>query len=147
MHSLVRFANIAAGGHFTTADLYAPALDALGRTESEYSLASFRYDLSKLPAKGWIERIPKSRRYRLVGKGYSICVAFLKLFARIYAPLTAGLLAPFRRDRVLEQEKRCELDRLYQKVGDDLNALLERLAFESLLKPSQMRTKFSLRAL
>ena len=32
MHSLVRFANIAAGGHVTTADLYAPALDALGRT-------------------------------------------------------------------------------------------------------------------
>jgi len=124
MHSLVRFANIAAGGHFTTADLYAPVLDALGRTESEYSLASFRYDLSKLRAKGLIERIPKSRRYRLVGKGYSICVAFLKLFERIYAPLTAGLLAPFRRDRVLEQEKRCELDRLYQKVGDDLNALL-----------------------
>ena len=124
MHSLVRFANIAAGGHFTTADLYAPALDALGRTESESSLASFRYDLSKLRAKGLIERIPKSRRYRLVGKGYSICVAFLKLFERIYAPLTAGLLAPFRRDRVLEQEKRCELDRLYQKVGDDLNALL-----------------------
>jgi hypothetical protein len=32
MHSLVRFAHIAAGGRFTTADLYAPALDALGRT-------------------------------------------------------------------------------------------------------------------
>jgi len=47
MHSLVRFANAAAGGRFTTADLYAPALDALGRTEAEYSLASFRYDLSK----------------------------------------------------------------------------------------------------
>lgn len=124
MHSLVRFANIAAGGDFTTADLYTPALDALGRTEAEYSLASFRYDLSKLRAKGLIERIPKSRRYRLVGKGYSICVAFLKLFERIYAPLTAGLLAPFRGDRMLQEEKRCELDRLYQRVGDDLNALL-----------------------
>jgi hypothetical protein len=42
MHSLVRFANIAASGRFTTADLYHPALDALGRTESQYSLASFR---------------------------------------------------------------------------------------------------------
>lgn len=124
MHSLVRFANIAAGAHFTTTDLYAPALDALGKTEAEYSLASFRYDLSKLRAKGLIERIPKSRRYHLVGKGYSICVAFLKLFERIYAPLTAGLLAPFRGDRILEDAKRCELDRLYQRVGDDLNALL-----------------------
>ena len=124
MHSLVRFAPIAGGGKFTTADLYAPALDALARTEAEYSLASFRYDLSKLRAKGLVERIPRSRRYRLVGKGYSICVAFLKLFEKIYAPLTAGLLQPFRGDRMLAEEKRCELDRLYQRVCDDLDALL-----------------------
>lgn len=124
MHALVRFANIAAGGKFTTADLYLPALDALGKTEADYSLASFRYDLSKLRAKGLVERIPHSRRYRLVGKGYSICVAFLKLFEKIYAPLTAGLLKPFRRDCVLAEEKRCALDRLYQRVSDDLNALL-----------------------
>jgi hypothetical protein len=125
MHALVRFANIAAGGRFTTADLYGPALHALGRTEAEYSLASFRYDLSKLRAKGLVERIPKSRRYRLVGKGYSICVAFLKLFEKIYAPLTAGLLTPFRGDQLLAEEKRCELDRLYQRVCDDLESLLQ----------------------
>lgn len=124
MHALVRFANVAAGGKFTTANLYVPALDALGRTEAEYSRASFRYDLSKLRAKGLVERIPHSRRYRLLGKGYSICVAFLKLFERIYAPLTAGLLKPFRGDRVLAEEKRCELDRLYQRVCDDLDARL-----------------------
>jgi hypothetical protein len=124
MHSLVRFANVAAGGQFTTLDLYTPALNALGRTEAEYSLASFRYDLSKLRAKGLVERIPHSRRYRLIGKGYSICVAFLKLFEKIYAPLTAGLLAPFRGDRALAEGKRCELDRLYQRVCDDLDSLL-----------------------
>src|SRR6202035_5349723 len=39
MHALVRFSNIAAGGRFTTADLYAPTLDTLGLTESQYSLA------------------------------------------------------------------------------------------------------------
>jgi hypothetical protein len=124
MHSLVRFANVAAGGRFTTADLYVPALDALGATDAEYSLASFRYDLSKLRAKGLVERVPKSRRYRLVGKGYAICVAFLKLFEKIYAPLTAGLLAPFRGDRMLAEEKRGELDRLYQHICDGLDALL-----------------------
>jgi hypothetical protein len=124
MHSLVRFANIAAGGQFTTVDLYAQALDALGRTEPEYPLASFRYDLAKLRAKGLVERIPHSRRYRLVGRGYSICMAFLKLFEKIYAPLTAGLLAPFRGDRAVPEEKRCVLDRLYQRVSDDLNDLL-----------------------
>jgi len=106
----------------TTADLYAPALDALGLTEAQYSLASFRCDLSKLRAKGLV---PRSRRYQLVGKGYSICVVFLKLFERIYAPLTAGLLAPFRGDRIQREEKRCELDRLYQRISDDLGALLQ----------------------
>jgi hypothetical protein len=124
MHSPVRFANIAAGGRFTTADLYGPAVEALGVSESQYALASFRYDRSKLRAKGLVETIPHSRRYRLVGKGYSICVAFLKLFEKIYAPLTAGLLAPFRGDRLLAEEKRCALDRLYQRICDDLDALL-----------------------
>ena len=92
-------------------------------TESHYSLASLRYDLSKLRAKGLVEKIPHSRRYRLAGKGYSICVAFLKLFEKIYAPLTAGLLAPFRSDRLLAEEKRCALDRLYQRICDDLDQL------------------------
>jgi hypothetical protein len=121
MHSLVRFANIAAGG---TADLYAPALEALGQTEAQYSPASFRYDLSKLRAKGLVEMVPGSRRYRLVGKGYSICLVFLELFEKIYAPLAAGLPMPFRGDRVLADEKRCQLDRLYQRVCDNLDALL-----------------------
>ena len=79
---------------------------------------------SKLRAKRLVERIPHSRRYRLVGAGYSICVAFLKLFEKIYAPLTAGLLAPFSGDRALPEEKRCELDRLYNRICDDLDALL-----------------------
>jgi hypothetical protein len=73
MHSLVRFANLAAGGSFTTADLYPPARDALGLTESRYSLASFRYDLSKLRAKGLVEKLPRSRRYRLAGICLSGC--------------------------------------------------------------------------
>jgi hypothetical protein len=124
MHSLVRFANIAAGSAFTTAALYVPALDTLGVSGTQYSLASFRYDLSKLRAKGLVEKVPHSRRYRLVGKGYSICLVFLKLFEKIYAPLTAGLLTPFRGDHILVEEKRCQLDRLYQRVTDDLDALL-----------------------
>lgn len=125
MHSLVRFANIAAGGSVTTADLYAPTLQALGLTESQYSLAALRYDLAKLRAKDLLERVPHSRRYRLVGNGYSICLVFLKLFEKVYAPLTAGLLAPFRGDRILVEEKRCQLDRLYQRISDDLESILQ----------------------
>jgi hypothetical protein len=124
MHALVRYANIAAGSTFTTADLYPPVLHALGLPQSQYSLASLRYDLSKLRAKGLLEKLPHSRRYRLATKGFSICVLFLKLFERIYAPLTAGLLKPFAGDRNLAPDKRCQLDRLYQRLTDDLDALL-----------------------
>ena len=61
MHALVRFAHIAAGDTFTTRDLHAPAAAALDAT----STGSLRYDLSKLRAKGLIERVPHTRRYRL----------------------------------------------------------------------------------
>ena len=131
MHALVRYANIAAGSTFTTADLYPSVLDALGLPQSQYSLASLRYDLSKLRAKGLLEKLPHSRRYRLAHKGYSICVLFLKLFERIYAPLTAGLLKPFAGDRNLASDKRCQLDRLYQRLTDDLDALLSAVGLKT----------------
>src|SRR6516164_2154053 len=61
---------------------------------ADYRLSALRYDLSELRAKGLVEKIPHSRRYRLSPHGYRICLLFLKLFARVYAPLTAGLLRP-----------------------------------------------------
>jgi len=85
---------------------------------------SLRYDLGKLRAKGLVEKLPKSRRYRLCSEGYSICLLFLKLFERIYSPLTAALLQPYRPDTKLDSQKRTQLDRLYQKVVDDLEKLL-----------------------
>src|SRR5580704_221959 len=78
----------------------------------------------KLRAKALVEKLPKSRRYRLCPQGYSICLVFLKLFERIYSPLAAGLLQPYRADSKLQRHKRTQLDRLYQKVVDDLDELL-----------------------
>jgi hypothetical protein len=125
MHALVRFAHIAAGNTFSTAEIHPHAVDALGCSPDKYGLGSLRYDLSKLRAKKLLEKLPHSRRYRLVTEGYSICLVFLKLFERIYAPLTAGLLRPFAGDQNLQKEKRSQLDRLYQKVVDDLNKLIQ----------------------
>jgi hypothetical protein len=64
-------------------------------------------------------------------KGYSICLAFLKLFERVYSPLTAGLLQPYRADSKLQQRKRTQLDRLYQKIVDDLDELLGALGLKA----------------
>ncbi len=87
-------------------------------------MASLRYDLGKLRAKHLVEKLPKSRRYRLTAKGYSICLLFLKLFERIYGPLTAGVLRPYRADDKVDASRRTELDPLYQQVLDDLDKLL-----------------------
>jgi hypothetical protein len=125
MHGLVRFVHVAAGSTFLTQEIHPYTLEALGLSEAEYRLASLRYDLSKLRAKGLVEKVPRSRRYRLSPEGYSICLVFLKLFDRIYAPLTAGLLQPVSGDSKLQQQKRSQLDRLYQRVADDLDRLLK----------------------
>jgi hypothetical protein len=127
MHALVRFANIAAGSQFYTRDLHSHVADALGTTTAEYTLASLRYDMSKLRAKGLIKKVERSRRYRLTRQGYSICVVFLKLFDRIYAPLTAGLLQSVPVDTKLQQQRRSQLDRLYQRVADDLDKLFDKV--------------------
>ena len=111
MHALVRFAHIAAGSTFTTAELYPFVLAALQISADQYSLASLRYDLSKLRAKALVEKLPKSRRYRLCPQGYSICLVFLKLFERIYAPLTAGLLQPVSADVHLQRHRLPDLPR------------------------------------
>jgi hypothetical protein len=124
MHALVRFAHIAAANTFTTAEIHPLVIEALGCPPERYSLASLRYDLSKLRAKGLLTRLPHSRRYQLSPQGYSISLVFLKLFERIYAPLTAGLLNPFRADTRLQHDRRTQLDRLYQRVADDLDALV-----------------------
>jgi len=125
MHALVRFAHVAAANSFTTAELHPMVVDALGTATGRYTLASLRYDLSKLRAKGLVEKLPRSRRYRLSPDGYSICLVFLKLFERVYAPLTAGLLSPVKGDAALHSQHRSQLDRLYQRVVDDLDKLMQ----------------------
>jgi len=97
--------------------------EALGRTTDDYSLASLRYDLSKLRAKGFVERLDKSRRYRLTPAGYRICVVYLKLFEKLYAPLTSGILKPFKPDRLVADDKATRLDKLYCTVVRALDEL------------------------
>jgi hypothetical protein len=73
----------------------------------------------------------KSRHYHLCPQGYCICLVFLKLFERIYAPLAAGLLQPYHADSKLNVHKRTQLDRLYQKVLDDLEELVDAVGLKA----------------
>src|SRR3984893_15000772 len=116
MHALVRFAQIPPANTFSTGEIYPHVIAALSCTADQYSLASLRYDLSKLRAKGLVEKLPRSRRYRLLAEGYSVSLIFLKLFDRVYAPLAAGILLPVAGDATLAHPKRSNLDRLYQRL-------------------------------
>src|SRR5215469_1064191 len=125
MHSRVRFCYLAAEGTFTTRDLYPKTLQALCMTPEQYKPGSLRYDLWKLRAKGLLEKIPHSRRYRLYPHGYQICLIFLKLYEKIYAPLTAGILHPFAPDQSIPKERITLLDSRYTAVTRALDDLTD----------------------
>jgi hypothetical protein len=82
---------------FTTVELQAAAAKALGITPEQCPLGALHYELWEAACQGLVE-VPHSRRYRLLPNGYRICLLFLKLFDKIYAPLTGGLLHPFPGD-------------------------------------------------
>jgi hypothetical protein len=46
------------------------------------------------------------------------------LFDKIYAPLAAGLLHPYRGDRLLSEERLTQLDKLYRSVSAALEQLV-----------------------
>jgi hypothetical protein len=125
LQALTCFAFVAGRGRFRTTDLHPAAAEALGKTPETYTLGQLRYDLAKLRGKGLVERIAGTQAYRLPPEGYRIAVLYLKLFHRIYAPLTAGTLDPVPWDDRLPPERRASLDRLYAAVDCALNQLFE----------------------
>src|SRR5881409_2446926 len=108
-----------------------PTAEALGLTTSQYTLGSLRYDLSKLRAKGLVRRLDKSRRYRLTADGYRICVVYLKLFEKLFAPLTSGILKPLKHDRLLVASRTSQLDTLYRAVVIALDHLLDAVGLKA----------------
>jgi hypothetical protein len=131
MQALVRFSHLAAGRTFRMVELHTAVAEALEQSPAACPLASLRYEVSKLRAKGLVEKIPHSRRYRLRPEGYRLCLVFLKLFERIYAPLTAGLLRPVAADAQLHQQRLSHLDRLYQNVSAALDRLVHAVGLKA----------------
>ena len=125
LQALTCFALLAGRGRFRTPDLHATSAEALGKSTETYTLGQLRYDLAKLRGKGLVERVAGTQSYRLPTQGYRIAVLYLKLFHRIYAPLTAGILEPVPWDDRLPPERRASLDRMYAAVDCALNQLFE----------------------
>jgi hypothetical protein len=125
LQALTCFALLAGRGRFRTTDLHGDVAESLGKTTESYTLGQRRYDLAKRRGKGLVERVAGTQSYRLPSEGYRIAVLYLKLFHRIYAPLTAGIIKPVPWDARVPPERRALLDRLYAAVDRDLNQLFE----------------------
>ena len=67
----------------------------------------------------------------LLQDGYRVSVVFLKLFEKIYAPLTAGLQHPFSGDANLPDNRISNLDKLYLGVSAALDNLLDAVGLEA----------------
>ncbi len=73
---------------WTTRELHARIMARHQLADGNYRLSQLRYDLSKLRAKGLVERLGASRRYRLTPLGLKLGVLLVKLRLRFLGPLT-----------------------------------------------------------
>lgn len=72
---------------WTSRDVLARLLARHRLTESDYRLSQLRYDLGKLRAHGFVERLGRTRRYRLTPRGLKLGVLLVKLRTRLLGPL------------------------------------------------------------
>ncbi len=130
MQALTCFVHVARDGRFRTRDLHQRAAETLGLTTATYRLTQLRYDLAKLRAKGLVLKVPKTQTYTLTAPGLRICVLFLKLAHRVYAPFAAAVLQPVAYDALLPNDRRAQLDHFYAAVDHALDSLLDHLGFK-----------------
>src|SRR2546429_488557 len=104
---------------------------ALGRPGEENKVGFLVYPLGSPRAGVGGKKPPLPRRYRLLPHGYQICLVFLKLYEKIYAPLTAGILQPFAADQSIPKEKITALDRRYTAVIEALDDLVEAVGLKA----------------
>lgn len=78
---------------WTSRDVLARLLDRHRLTDTDYRLTQLRYDLGKLRAHGLVERIGKTRRYRLTERGLKLGVILVKLRTRLLGPLATLVTA------------------------------------------------------
>jgi hypothetical protein len=62
--------------------------------------------------------------------GYRLSIVYLKLFEKLYGPLTAGVIHPCPNDSLLPLHRTTALDRLYLAVKQALDNLVHAIGLE-----------------
>ena len=79
---------------WTTRELHTRVVARHRLASQAYRLSQLRYDLGKLRAKGLVERIGRTRRYRLTPLGLKLGVLLVKLRMRLLGPLASCIQQP-----------------------------------------------------
>jgi hypothetical protein len=112
---------------WTSRELHTRVIARHHLTADDYRLSQLRYDLSKLRAKGLVERIGKSRRYGLTPIGLKLGVLLVKLRLRLLGPLVALIRQPHTK-----AAPRCSnsVDAAYREVDTALDHLSAALGLQ-----------------
>jgi hypothetical protein len=79
---------------WTSRDALARLLERHRLTDADYRLSQLRYDLGKLRAHHFVDRIGRTRRYRLTTHGLKLGIVLVKLRTRLLGPLATLVTAP-----------------------------------------------------
>jgi hypothetical protein len=125
LQAILCFAYLVGKGCFRVKDLLMDVQKALDNPE--YTMNQLRYDLSKLRGKGLVSRLPRTQSYQIGAEGYRIGAYYLKLYQKLYAPLTAAIRDPVPTDNAVLTSRQTKLDRLYVAVDKALHNLADHL--------------------
>lgn len=111
-------------GGFTAAQLAERVWEQQGRSMAGYGGRQAAYDLRKLRGKALIERIDKTRRYRVKRPGIRLLAGWLILREKVLKPILAGVYRP-KRGR--PPKNLHSLDVHYQHLQREMLATLQAL--------------------
>ena len=103
---------------FTHPQLRERVAALLGTTLEAWSPGRMTYDLRRLRLRGLIERIPRSRRYRVTDEGIRLALCFQRTYARVLRPSLSVIFddaaeAPTPLQKAVQRFDR-EIDRLWE---------------------------------
>ena len=103
LNAVLMFVFVARG--FTNKDLRQQYAVLLGKRAEDISSGRMSYELRRLRLHGLIERLPKTRRYRLTDKGLRTALFYTRVYSRILRPAIAPAVpdAPAGSSKALRQ--------------------------------------------
>jgi hypothetical protein len=112
---------------WTIADLHARLLQRYHLAPEDYRRSQLRYDLAKIRAKGMVERVGSSRRYRVTPVGFRLGLLMVKVRFRLLGPLFSVATAPHSHT----QPPASPIEAATRKVDTGLDELCAALALKA----------------